>query len=140
VDKSSNHPPNVLINIPAGVNKRLSSISSEQKMFNMAAPVYQEALAKNGYEYQLKFDPNAAEPSKNKRNRKRNVLWFNPPFNSSVRSNIGAEFLKLIDKCFPKCHPLHKIANRITVKVSNSCTQNIGNIFSSRNAKILAKP
>ena len=140
VDKSSNHPPNVLSNIPAGVNKRLSSISSDEKMFNMAAPLYQEALTKSGYEYQLKFDPNAAEPSKNKRNRKRNVLWFNPPFNSSVRTNIGAEFLKLIDKCFPKNHPLHKIVNRNTVKVSYSCTPNMENIISGRNAKILAKP
>jgi hypothetical protein len=140
VDNSSNHPPNTLRNIPAGVNKRLSSISSDEKMFNMAAPVYQEALTRSGYEYQLKFDPNAAEPSTKKRNRSRNVLWFNPPFNSSVRTNIGAEFLKLIDKCFPKCHPLHKIANRNTVKVSYSCTQNMENIISSRNAKILAKP
>ena len=45
------------------------------------------------------------------------MSWFNPPFNSTVRTNIGAEFLKLIDKCFPPGHPLKKIINRNTVAI-----------------------
>ena len=68
-------------NIPAGVNKILSSISSDDKMFETAAPFYREALAKSGYEYELKFDPDAANPRSKARNRKRNILWNKPPFN-----------------------------------------------------------
>ena len=88
----------------------------------------------------MKFDPKAAEPSKKKRSRKRNISWFNPPFNSSVRSNIAGDFLKLIDECFPLGHPLRKLINRNTVKVSYSCTPNMATIISSRNENFLSVP
>ena len=140
VNKGSNHPPNVIKNIPAGINKRLSSISSDEKMFKMAAPIYQEALTKSGYDFQLKFDPCAAEPSKKARNRSRHVTWFNPPFNLSVKTNVAAEFLKIVDKCFPKGHILNKIFNRNTLKVSYSCTQNLENIIAGQNSKLLSTP
>ena len=41
VNKLSNHPPSVLRNLPASVNQRLSSISSDEKMFKSAVPLYQ---------------------------------------------------------------------------------------------------
>ena len=109
-------------------------------MFETAAPIYREALAKSGYEYELKFDPNAANPKSKSRNRKRNILWYNPPFSLSVRSNIASDFLKLLDRCFPHGHPLRKLLNRNTVKVSYSCTPNMEKIITSRNAKLLAPP
>ena len=105
-------------------------------MFNTAVPIYQEALAKSGYSYQLKYDPNAAEKVKNKNGRKRKITWFNPPFNSRVKTNIGAEFFKIVDKCFPKCHPLHKICNRNTIKLSYSCTANMEKNISGRKDKV----
>ena len=46
VNTKSNHPPAVLKNIPLGVNKRLSEISSNEEIFHRAAPVYQKALDK----------------------------------------------------------------------------------------------
>ena len=46
VNTKSNHPPTVLKNIPLGINKRLSGISSNEKIFKRAAPVYQKALDK----------------------------------------------------------------------------------------------
>ena len=140
VHKLSNHPPSVTKNIPAGVNKRLSSISSDENMFKMAAPLYQEALTKSGYDFQLKFDPTAAEPRNKSKNRKRNIIWFNPPFNLSVKTNVAAEFLKIVDKCFPNGHILKKIFNRNTLKVSYSCTQNLETLIAAKNAKILSTP
>jgi hypothetical protein len=137
VNKSSNHPPTVLRNIPANVNKRLSSISSNEKMFESAAPRYQEAINSSGYDYKLKFDPTASEPNPKSRNRKRNILWFNPPWNSTVSTNIGKEFLNLLDECFPPTHPLRKILNRKNVKVSYSTTPNMEKIISGKNAKVL---
>ena len=44
VHRLSNHPPTVLRNIPANINKRISSISSSEKMFKQAVPLYQEAV------------------------------------------------------------------------------------------------
>ena len=140
VHKLSNHPPLVTKNIPAGVNKRLSCISSNKEIFQAAAPAYQEALARSGYDYKLEFDPRAAEPSKKKRNRKRNICWFNPPYSTSVKTNVGAEFLKLVDKCFPPYNPLSKIFNRSTLKLSYRCTPNMETIIAARNAKILSPP
>ena len=49
VNTKSNHPPAVIKNIPEGINKRLSEISSSEEVFNKAAPVYQKALDANGY-------------------------------------------------------------------------------------------
>ena len=77
----------------------------------MAAPPYQDALMKSGYTHQLEFDPNASEPSKKKKLRNMNISWFNPPLNATVRTNVAAGFLKLIDESFPKENPLQKNFN-----------------------------
>ena len=55
----------------------------------------------------------------------------------NIKTNVGASFLKLLDKHFPKHHPLHKILNRHNVKVSYRNTQNIKQIISAHNKKIL---
>ena len=84
----------------------------------------------------LNFNP---EPPKAKRSRSRNITWFNPPYSANVATNIGHKFLQLIDECFPKDHPLHKIFNRNTLKVSYSCMPNMKNIISSHNNLVLNK-
>ena len=144
VHSQSNHPPKILENIPKGINKRLSLISATEEIFEKAKPIYQEALKKSGYDYNLKFenlniqDEQArAELNKNKRNRKRKIIWFNPPFSKEVKTNVGAKFLRLIDKHFPKSSPLHKIFNRNSVKTSYRCTQNLNRKISAHNRKIL---
>ena len=50
-DKQSNHPPTITRNLPAVINKGLSSISCNKEVFDRAAPLYKEALAKSGYTY-----------------------------------------------------------------------------------------
>ena len=72
-----------------------------------------------------------------KRKRKRNIIWFNPPYSKNVKTNIGKTFLQLLSKHFPKDHHMHKIFNRNTVKISYSCMRNIGSILSSHNKNIL---
>ena len=41
VHRESNHPPITTKNIPAGINKHLSSLSSDKASFDQAAPPYQ---------------------------------------------------------------------------------------------------
>ena len=36
-----------------------------------------------------------------KHNRRRKIIWYNPPFSKSVATDIGATLLKLISKHFP---------------------------------------
>ena len=44
-----------------------------------------------------------------KKKRKRKIIWFNPPYSSTVKTNVGKLFLKLVKQHFPKGHKLHKI-------------------------------
>ena len=44
INKNSNHPPSITQNLPAAINKRLSSISADEGVFKNAIPPYQEAL------------------------------------------------------------------------------------------------
>ena len=53
VHSLSNHPKQIKENIPKAVNDRLSKLCSNKSAFNEAAPVYQEALNKSGYNYKL---------------------------------------------------------------------------------------
>ena len=55
----------------------------------------------------------------------------------SVETNVGKEFLKIVDKNFPKNNPLSSILNRKTVKIGYSCTANMNSIISGHNRKIL---
>ena len=67
------------------------------------------------------------------------MTYFNPPYSKNVKTNIGGRFLKLIDKCFPKYHPLHKIVNRNTVKLSYKCMPNFKATISRHNQKLLKR-
>ena len=55
VNKSSNHPPSILKNIPLSVNDRLSRLSSSKEIFDEAAKPYQRALNDSGYNHVLEF-------------------------------------------------------------------------------------
>ena len=83
VHRDSNHPQNIIRNIPENINKRLSAISSNEQVFNKAAKDYQAALETSGYKDKLKYPPNENNSgSKNaaeKRTRERDITWFNPP-------------------------------------------------------------
>ena len=46
VHKDSNHPRSILENIPKSINRKLSTISSNQEVFRAACPPYQAALKK----------------------------------------------------------------------------------------------
>jgi hypothetical protein len=140
IHKQSNHPPTIIKNLPASINKRLSTISCNKEEFDKAAPLYTDALAKSGYEYKLEFNPEAAAEKPNKRNRSRRITWFNPPFSQNVKTKVGEKFLSLIDRCFPPGHPLKKICNRNTLKLSYRCTPNIGTIIAAKNSKLLQPP
>jgi len=142
VHTKSNHPPNVIKAIPEGINKRLSEISSSEEIFNQAAPAYQTALEKSGYKYKLKYQPRSDKEnvrSSNRRKRARNITWFNPPFDLRVKTNIGREFLRIVDDSFPIGHKLKPIFNRNTLKLSYSCMPNVKSSIDSHNKSCLNK-
>ena len=119
----------------------VSSVSSNQNIFEDATNVYPEAPDKSGYGYKLKFNPRKSNNNQgaNKRKRTRNVTWFNPPFSDNVATNIGKKFFRLLDKCFPPGHQFHQLLNRNTIKLSYSCMPNVKQIISSHNKMYLRK-
>ena len=138
VHAKSNHPPATLKNIPKNVNDRLSRNSADQNIFEEASGVYQDALDASEYNSRLSYDQNVRNVTNSRtRNRNRNITWFNPPYSSNVKTNIGKLFLEMIKDCFPPSHPLHKICNRNTLKLSYRTMPNIKKAINQHNSKIL---
>ena len=139
----SNHPPHIKKQIPKMIGKRLSSISKSEKTFDDVKSDYNDALTRSGYKDKLQFSSRTQASNRNdnkkKRTRKRKIIWYNPPYSDSVTTKFGRDFLAIVDKHFGKVRKdnLHKIFNRTTIKVSYSCTQNIENIISKHNHKVL---
>ena len=136
VDVKSNHHPMVLKYIPMGVNRKLNRISSNKEVFDNAKEPFQEALSKSGYKHVLEYAPTQNAPKKQK-TRSKPITWFNPPFSLNVKSQVGKEFLSLLDTSFPPDNPLHKLFTRYTVKISYRRMPNMAQAVSFHNAKLL---
>ena len=135
ININSNHPPHIKKNLPNMISERISRLSSNEQIFNQEAALYNEGLKQAGYKDKIKYvkkDENVRP-----RSRKRNIIYFCPPWNDALATNLGRRFLELIDHHFPRDSPLHKLFNRNCVKLSYSCTKNIKSIITSNNAKLL---
>ena len=140
INSKSNHPPAIKRQIPDMIAKRISTLSSNQLIFEREKIPYQQALEAAGYTTKLDYSPPPTAPADKKKTRCRKVVYFNPPFCESVKTNIGKKFIALITKHFANT-PLSKIINRNTVKISYRTMPNIGSIISSHNKKLLdSKP
>ena len=53
-----------------------------------------------------------------------------------MKTKIGKEFFKILDKNFPKAHSFSKIINRNTVKLGYSCMPNLQQKINSHNQRI----
>ena len=134
VNINSNHPKHITKHIPIMIEKRLSMLSSNDRIFDAHKPMYEKALRDQGYKVDLKYQ----KPEKRKKkNRPRKVIFFNPPFSKSVRTNVANLFLNLLDKHFPRGHTLNKIFNRNTVKVSPCTLPNMKEKIGKHNSKVL---
>ena len=57
ININSNHPSNIIKQIPTIISKRISEISSSEEIFKNAAPYYEDALKASGYEQKLSYQP-----------------------------------------------------------------------------------
>ena len=121
--------------VPNMVLNRLASLSCNNNEFEKAAPLYVDALKKSSFANNTIHA--SSLPASKKKNRKRNIIWFNPPFNQNVKTNIGKVFLSLIKKHFPPYHRFHKIFNNNNIKISYSCMPNMKQIILNHNNNIL---
>ena len=101
--------------------------------------IKQLPLHKCGHDHTLQHSPieNENTNTNTSQGRKRNIIWFNPPFSKSVSTNIGKYFMNLLEKQFPKNHKYRKLFNRNNVKLSYSCMPNIKSIINNHNKNVL---
>ena len=131
IHHQSNHPPAIKKQLPPILSNRLSQLSCNQEEFEKAASDYQEAMLKSEFAGELEYVKTNGSA---KRSRKRNIVWFNPPYSEHVKTNpIEKKFLKLVAIHFPHHHRLHKISNKNNIKVSYSCMPNMTAIISKHN-------
>ena len=119
------------------LSKRLSELSCNREEFAKVATPYNIAINTRDYLGGLTYDDHATDTRARRRNRKSNIVWFNPPFSESVKNNIGKEFLKLVNKHFLPHHHVRKVCNHNTQKVSYSCMPNMATIIVSHNKNFL---
>ena len=137
VNKGSNHPPNVLKNIPENIAKRVSGLCSDENTFNEVKYVYEEALNKEGYDVELKYLPKEDQNKVKKKRSRYKVVWYNPPYSSQVKTMVGHLFLALVEKHFKRGTKIGGRFNRNTLKLSYSCLPNMGAKLRHHNNKVL---
>ena len=86
----------------------------------------------NGYKTKLQYQQ-PKENNPNKKKRKCNIIWLNPPYSKSVKTNVRRIFIKLISKHFPPNYKFVKIFNKNTMKLSYSCMPNIRSKINGHN-------
>ena len=74
INKSSNYPPQLINQLPKTI-----SDSSNKEVFNKAKGEYEEALTRSGYS-NISLSFHQSRTSHLKRQRHRNIKWFNPPY------------------------------------------------------------
>ena len=136
INVQSNHPPHIKNNLPRMISERISKLSSNEQIFNQEANLYNEGLKQAGYKEKIKY-VNTNNEDRPARSRKRKIIYFSPPWNDALATNLGRRFLELVDSCFPVGSPFHQLFNRNTVKISYSTTKNVRSIISSNNNKLL---
>ena len=100
--------------------------------------LWRQTTHQSSYQQKLNYNP-VNTKSHSKRNHKRNIIWFKPPFNRNASTKVVKYFLNLLDQHFPWNHRLHKILDRNNAKVSYSYTKNMKTITNNHNKNILGK-
>ena len=89
--------------MPKSIGKRLSELSRNKETCEKPVPSYIDALKKGGFKEILMYIPKTTTNDiLDKKQRKRKIISFNPPYSVNVKTNIGKIFLSLLKKKFPK--------------------------------------
>ena len=92
INVKSNHPPNIIKNLPENISRRINKISSDKSAFENSKDFYNSALSNRGFKDKTKLNPDYKRNISKNNNRKRKIIWFNPPYSSNISTNIGKSF------------------------------------------------
>ena len=136
INVDSNHPPNIIKNLPKMIEKRLSGISSSEAEFDGGKREYEQALEEAGYDNpRLSFKPRDGQGVGRKRRRR--IIWFNPPWAKNVEGNVAKWFNAIVARHFKKNTLFGRLFNKNNLRVSYSCTRNVQAIISASNRRVL---
>ena len=103
INKQSNHPPNIIADIPKAIFKHLTSISCNKNVFDRNVDIRQTALKNSDFDGIITYNDQSdqennvnIEEANQARKRKRAIIWYNPPYSVNVKMNIGETFFKLL--------------------------------------------
>ena len=133
INKKSNHPNHIKKELPNMISRRISDLSSSQETFQAEATIYNQALRSAGFSEEIQFLDSRAS---SKRTRRRKVIWFNPPWNDEVSTNVARKFRSIVDRHFPSGSKFSPYFNRNTIKVSYSAMPNMARVISGHNKKL----
>ena len=51
----SNHPPNIIKNLPGNISKRINNLSADETTFNKSKDLYNNALTESGFKHKITF-------------------------------------------------------------------------------------
>ena len=105
------------------LKKDFPAYHQQKKIFENWKDNYKLPLLQFGYKENL----NCTEKNNkiDQKTQKCIILWFNPPYSKSVKTNIDKLYLCLISKPFPPTHKYRKIFNGNTIKINYTCMSNI---------------
>ena len=110
INKSSNHPPQIINQFAENITEHLSKNSSNEEVFNLSKYQYEKALRDSGY-INFKLEFNKTSNNHTKSNRQRNIIWFNPLFSRAVSTNVGKGFSNYYATTF---HPPRSFTKYLT--------------------------
>ena len=74
------------------VNKRINGLSKYKEVFDKSKPLYNQIIRVSGFKQSLYFELKTKVVPR-KRNRKRKIIYYNPPFDIAVKQNLGKLYL-----------------------------------------------
>ena len=101
INIQSDHPPSITKQLPQSIKKCLSQLSTSKDRFYETTPYYEQRLTSYGYNKKLTYQQQGENIENNKnigKNRKRNIIWFNPTYSKSLKTNIGKYLFRFLNK------------------------------------------
>ena len=78
INIKSNHSPNKIKNLPGSISRRISKLSSNKSVFDNSKDFYNNTISSSSFKDKIKFNPVSNKDISRNKNRKRNIIWFNP--------------------------------------------------------------
>ena len=96
INVKSYNPANIIKNFSESISQCINQLSHKKSVFDNSKDLYNNALSSRGFKDKIKFNPFSNKNISRNKNRKKKIIWFNPPYSSNVSTNIGKSFLTIL--------------------------------------------